>query len=293
MRSQKKIIDSWTNKSVGVDIICHCYNQEKTISLAIDSFLMQVTNFRINILIHDDYSNDHTREILQKYKKKYPKLITLILAKANQWSLGKKMIGITFPFAKEKYIALCDGDDMWCDAHKLQKQVDFLEKNANFIVCYTDIKIIGKKNDFLYDHEYSRLDLLKAKPILISSICFRNAISLPIDFFNCEGGPGDLFLFSLLGERGRGKKILGIKPTVYRKHKHNVFGTKEWDYRSRKKIITYRALAKYHSKRSTYLKIFFNWKIAECCLIIILCKLNINIDRLRDYWRFFKRNLKP
>ena len=77
--SQKKIIDSWTNKSVGVDIICHCYNQEKTISLAIDSFLMQVTNFRINIFIHDDYSNDHTREILQKYKKKYPKLITLIL----------------------------------------------------------------------------------------------------------------------------------------------------------------------------------------------------------------------
>ena len=202
------------------------------------------------------------------------------------------MIGITFPFAKEKYIALCDGDDMWGDENKLQKQVDFLENNANFIVCYTDIKIIGKKNDFLYDEEYSRLDLLKAKPILISSICFRNEISLPIDFFNCEGGPGDLFLFSLLGERGRGMKILNIKPTVYRIHKHNVFGAKGWDYRSKKKIITYRALAKYHSKRSTYLKIFFNWKIAECCLIIILCKLNIDIDRLRDYWRFFKRHLK-
>ncbi len=123
-------------KPRGVSIICVTYNHEKYISKALDGFLMQKTDFPVEILIHDDASTDHTADIIREYLKKNPGRITAVLQTENQYSKGVN-IEQTFliPQCKYRYTAMCDGDDYWTDPEKLQIQVDLLEKNPDIDIC--------------------------------------------------------------------------------------------------------------------------------------------------------------
>ena len=58
-----------------VSICCLTYNHSQFIRKCLDGFLMQQTNFPIEILIHDDASTDGTDEIIREYAEKYPDLI--------------------------------------------------------------------------------------------------------------------------------------------------------------------------------------------------------------------------
>ncbi|MEK4129136.1 glycosyltransferase [Solibacillus sp. FSL W8-0474] len=125
-------------KNILVSIHCLTYNHENFIAEAIESFLMQKTNFMFEILIHDDASTDRTPEIIKEYELKYPDLIKPILQLENQYSRGGSVNTINFinlNRAKGKYIAVCEGDDYWTDPYKLQKQVDYMEKNIDCSLC--------------------------------------------------------------------------------------------------------------------------------------------------------------
>ena len=69
-----------------VSILCITYNHESYIRDAIEGFLMQKTNFKYEIIIHDDASVDNTAEIIKEYEQKYPGLIYGIYESQNQWS---------------------------------------------------------------------------------------------------------------------------------------------------------------------------------------------------------------
>lgn len=118
-----------------VSINCITYNHENYIVDAIDSFLMQKTNFAFEILIHDDSSTDKTPEIIREYESKYPNLIKPIYQSENQYSKGTKVDRFNRERAKGKYIAICEGDDYWTDPNKLQKQVDYMEQHPECSLC--------------------------------------------------------------------------------------------------------------------------------------------------------------
>lgn len=135
---------------VYASIVCPTYNQDIYIKNAIDSFLSQVTEYRFEIIVHDDVSTDNTSIILQQYKEKFPNLITIITQNENQFS-----ININLPFkhclaiSQGKYIALCEGDDFWCSNDKLQMQITELEKNKGYNIVISSA--LGLSADGLYD----------------------------------------------------------------------------------------------------------------------------------------------
>ena len=99
-----------------VSVCCLAYNHEPYIRQCLDGFVMQKTNFKFEVLIHDDASTDETEEIIRDFERRYPSIIKPIYEETNQWVKGRKGSAVfNFPRAKGKYIALCEGDDYWTD----------------------------------------------------------------------------------------------------------------------------------------------------------------------------------
>jgi glycosyltransferase involved in cell wall biosynthesis len=138
-----------------VSISCITYNHENFIRDAIEGFLMQKTTFPVEILIHDDASTDKTAEIVREYEKKYPQLIKPIYQTENQYSKNDGSIGrIQRERAVGKYYATCEGDDYWTDPLKLQKQVDFLERNPDYVLtCHRYSKFDFENNEWISDDQ--------------------------------------------------------------------------------------------------------------------------------------------
>ena len=152
--AENEIIKNWNSHDIPlVSIKCLTYNHEKYISQALDGFLMQKTNFPFEIVVHDDASTDKTAEIIREYEKKYPQIIKPIYQIENQYSKpGVSVNSFIYPKLMGKYIATCEGDDYWIDENKLQMQVDFLERNPEYEMCYTNFNIFYQnKNKFDYD----------------------------------------------------------------------------------------------------------------------------------------------
>lgn len=151
-------------KNIVLSIVCLTYNHGQYIKDALDGFISQKTNFNYEVIVHDDCSTDNTAEIIKEYSEKYPEIIKPILQKENQYSKGIK-IGpkYVYPKVKGKYIAICEGDDYWNDSNKIQKQIDFLEKNNNYVACV---------------HNSIRLDCKSGKQKRISNITVEYDVSI-------------------------------------------------------------------------------------------------------------------
>jgi len=121
-----------------VSICCITYNHESFIAEAIEGFLMQETNFPVEIIIHDDASTDSTDDIIKNYKKRYPNLIRTILQTENQRPFGIPTTVKLLVEASGNYVALCEGDDYWICSNKLQRQVSFMESSKQFAFCFHD-----------------------------------------------------------------------------------------------------------------------------------------------------------
>ncbi|MBS6956088.1 MAG: glycosyltransferase [Enterocloster asparagiformis] len=135
-------------EEVMASINCVTFNHVNYIRKALDSFLMQKTDFAFEILVHDDASTDGTGEIIREYAEKYPDQVRPLIQTENQYSQGIDNISgaFNFPRARGKYIFMCDGDDYFLSPDKLQRQVDYMEAHPDCALCIHSARIdlVGK-----------------------------------------------------------------------------------------------------------------------------------------------------
>ena len=116
-----------------VSIIMITYNHERFIAQAIEGVLMQETGFPFELVIGEDCSTDGTRAVCEKYAREHPDRIRLLPAERN---LGMNLNARrTLRACRGKYIANCEGDDLWTDAGKLQRQAEYLERKLYELVA--------------------------------------------------------------------------------------------------------------------------------------------------------------
>lgn len=140
-----------------VSVICTTYNQCRFIEQAIESFLMQQTNFPFEIILHDDASTDGTSDIVRTYAAKYPDLIVPVIQTENQYSKGVMPLGQSaITYARGKYVAWCEGDDYWIDPLKLQKQIDCIEQHPEYSMVFTNNQLLDKEGNSKVSTDYQK-----------------------------------------------------------------------------------------------------------------------------------------
>ena len=138
---------------------CFTFNHAPYIKDAMNGFTMQETTFPIITCIVDDASTDGEQEVIRQYLSEHFQLpyrseetndyylicanhntnpnctFVVLFLKYNHYRKKSKLPYISEWCDKAKYLAFCEGDDYWTDDLKLQKQVNFLENNPEFIEC--------------------------------------------------------------------------------------------------------------------------------------------------------------
>lgn len=201
------------------------YNHGKYIRQCLEGVMMQQTSFAFDVIIGEDCSTDDTRSIIKEYELKYPGKIKPIY---HQQNVGAQRNAYEFcwPRLTGKYIAVCEGDDYWTDPLKLQKQVDFLEANDDFVLCFHEVRTVSENDEVLRD-EVGELRVFDWKSILYQhiatmSVVFRNCIpNSHQDFIHVTYG--DVFLFTVLSKYGKIAE-LGFIGGNYRRHAGGLYG---------------------------------------------------------------------
>lgn len=158
----------------GVDVLMLAYNVAPYIAQAIEGVLAQKVDIQIQapasanatlqtqnatlhirLVIGEDCSTDGTRAICQDYADKYPEQILFLPGDKNLGIAGNAARAL--PHCREKYLAICDGDDIWTDPAKLCKQVAFLEENPDYGLSYSDVHIISETGAPVYGDEHEQL----------------------------------------------------------------------------------------------------------------------------------------
>ncbi|HIG52142.1 TPA: glycosyltransferase family 2 protein [Candidatus Pacearchaeota archaeon] len=173
----------------GVSIVMPCYNEGKTIGLAIDSLLkLDYPKEMIEIIIVDDKSTDNSVKEIKKYEKIYSNIRLIVNERNSGGAAEPTNLGIKA--AKFDYIAVADADSV-PDKDCLKKMIGFLQKD-NSVGGVTCAVMVRNPKTFMQ----------KLQSIEYASISFSRKLLDLIDSVYVTPGPFALYRKKILLEIG-------------------------------------------------------------------------------------------
>lgn len=177
-----------------VSIITPSFNCAEFIGETIESILAQ-TYQNWELLITDDCSTDNSRDVIEQYAARDPRIKLLRLEKNSGAGIARNK---SISEALGRFIAFCDSDDRWLPA-KLERQLEAMAQSGKK-VCYSSY--------YTCDENGNNTGIVVAyKTINYREICRDDSIG----FLTCiydTNGIGKIFLPSLRKRQDWGMKIL-------------------------------------------------------------------------------------
>jgi glycosyltransferase involved in cell wall biosynthesis len=253
-----------------ISIILPTWKEAQYIKRAIESVLSQsFSNWEL-IIINDGLYNgieDSIKEYIRKDKR-------IILLK-NEINLGiQKTLNKGLKRAKGKYIAHIDDDDEWMDKDKLQKQIEFLERNKDYCLIGTGVVVVNEKKEELFRYLNPETDrkirnkFLKKNCFVHSSILFTKDTALKLGGYIEDEETKYIEDYDFLLRLGLVGKLhnLPIYATLYTSRKNSISSDNKFKQFKKNIALIKKFKGKYpkyfQSVIFSYLRLFF-YKIFE------------------------------
>ncbi len=224
-----------------------------------NGFCIQQTDFPFLCTIVDDASTDGEQNVIKNYlqanfdhdesgniqieetdeyismfarhKTNTNCFFVVLFLKYNHYQIKKSKMPYFKKYAQlANYVAICEGDDYWTDAGKLEKQVAFLDEHLDYSLCHTSYSVFFERNGRLVDSKDVRINHPLSHP---SEVFYRYRIMTLTVLYRTklftEIVEADPYLFSPVFKMGdsqtwyemakRGKVFfMKEKTSVYRVH---------------------------------------------------------------------------
>lgn len=235
-----------------VIVSCMTYNHAEYIKEALNGFAIQETSFSYVCVVVDDCSTDGEQEVIREWMRSGCQENLIRMEETDLFFLfvvrHKNNENCTFAFyllkqnlfrdierkesiieswrLRSKYEAICEGDDYWTDSRKLQKQIDFLEKNPNYSATTSNALVLrGNSSSQKPFRSAETKDFTRLKEIIdkrqfhTASVVFRLSMMRQCPYKN--RGYWDTFIWCCLLTQGP-IHYDGETTCVYRKQQQGI-----------------------------------------------------------------------
>jgi glycosyltransferase involved in cell wall biosynthesis len=131
---------------ISISVLMITYNQALYVGKAIESVLAQRLDEPFELIIGEDRSTDHTRDIVESFHSRRPDIIRVVTSPTNV-GMNENLRRVALA-ARGEYIAFCEGDDLWHNPEKLSCQLSVARADPNIGMVYSDydcgIRVLGR-----------------------------------------------------------------------------------------------------------------------------------------------------
>jgi glycosyltransferase involved in cell wall biosynthesis len=281
-------------KETILSVIVPTYNHENFIETCLKNIISQKVDFNFEIIIGNDCSTDLTCEKIKKISSlNQPNInLKLITQTKNLSSYPNKPGRLNFieclKHANGKYIAICEGDDYWCNNDKLKIQIDFLEKNTDYSLTFTNSyrQNIDGSLEIMYDNFNEKEDILSNNFIPTNTAVFVNKSILKVSLDTKNNIIGDWPLWIELSMKGK-FKYFNVITGVRRLHDKGVWQNGWTDKIGSKRLLNEIDILDYFlKKKPVELK-----KIQSSIIDRLIRVFEFNYDSKSYYYNLSSRHL--